>query len=95
MSYGLQVRNANGAVVFDSNSFSVRQIYRAEIVGQGFNNITIAIPGFDPARGVVWGYYKEGQSQVGTIDMSSISGGAVTFQAVSGATVIINAVHFQ
>lgn len=94
MSYGLQIRNGAGQVIFDSNSFSIRLIYRAEVVGKGFTNITVSVPGFDPAKGVVWLYYKEGQSVVGTIN-PLLSGSDVTFMANSGAIVIINAVHFQ
>ena len=53
MSYGLQVFDGGGALVFDSNSLTRRMVCRVAFL-TSTNQQTIVIPGFDATKGVVW-----------------------------------------
>ncbi|RNF54879.1 hypothetical protein EFK68_19380 [Pseudomonas aeruginosa] len=53
MSYGIRIRNAAGGIVMDLTGQSARTVYRQSI-GAITGGMAVSIPGFDPARGVVF-----------------------------------------
>lgn len=84
MSYGLQVFDGGGALVFDSNSLTCRMVYRVAFQ-TSTNQQTIVISGFDATKGVVW------------LD-TTWSGSTTTFAqrfTVSGNTVTILGSYFN
>ncbi|MGE9760927.1 hypothetical protein [Pseudomonas sp. PDM20] len=84
MSYGLQVFDGGGGLLFDSNAFTCRMVYRVAFQ-TSTSQQTIVIPGFDPAKGVVW------------LDTTWAGSGTTFAQrfTVSGSTVTILPSYFS
>lgn len=80
MSYGLQVFDGVGGVIFDSNSFTCRMVYRLEIP-YSTNSQSFVIPGFDAAKGVVWIDTAWAGSGLTFAPRYSVSGNTVTVLA--------------
>ncbi|WP_119163213.1 hypothetical protein [Pseudomonas aeruginosa] len=59
MTYGLRILNAAGGIIMDLTGQSARTIYRQSI-GAITTGMSVTVPGFDPARGVVFFIAKEG-----------------------------------
>jgi len=76
MSYGLQVRDSAGQVIFDSSAYSVRMIFRQVLPVLG-NGATVTVSGLDPAKGVIW--LDGGGGSGVALPHYSISGNVVTF----------------
>ncbi|WP_407733021.1 hypothetical protein [Pseudomonas citronellolis] len=93
MSYGLQLRNSAGSVVFDSNNSSLRMVYRTEVNGLA-HGATVTIPNFDASKGVVWMYYMSAVTI--SIPPYTVSGNVVSFAlgTPSGYVLAIQAVMF-
>ncbi|WP_448678982.1 hypothetical protein [Pseudomonas nicosulfuronedens] len=49
----MQVFDAGGGLIFDSNSLTCRMVYRVAFQ-TSTSQQTIVIPGFDASKGVVW-----------------------------------------
>lgn len=97
MSYGLQVFDGGGGLMFDSNAFTCRMVYRVAFQTSA-NQQTIVIPGFDASKGVVWLDTTWGGSGQTFAQRYTVSGNTVTIlpNAYSTSqTDFINAVMFS
>lgn len=100
MSYGLQVFDSFGGLSFDSNSYSIRMVYRVGFIPNANSSQTFTIPGFDPAKGVIWLETPWIGSGSTISQRFTISGNVVTilpaaFAGGTGLTNYINAIMFS
>ncbi|WP_457975093.1 hypothetical protein [Pseudomonas aeruginosa] len=94
MSYGIRLRNAAGSILMELTGQSARTVYRQSL-GAITNGMTVTVPGFDPARGVVF-IIASGNAS-GEVPLYTISGNVVTFHwnGSSGTTYVLHAVMFS
>ena len=95
MSYGLQVRDGAGQVIFDSSAYSVRMIFRQVLPVLG-NGATVTIGGFDPSKGVIW--LDGNGGSILAMPRYTVSGNVVTFPLgvpSGGAPYTLYGVHFS
>lgn len=100
MSYGLQVFDSFGGLSFDSNSYSIRMVYRVAFTPNSRSNQTFTIPGFDPAKGVIWLETPWNGSGTTISQRFTVSGNVVTIPPAAFAggislTNYINAIMFS
>lgn len=97
MSYGLQVFDGGGGLIFDSNAFTCRMVYRVAVPTSASQQ-TFVIPGFDAARGVVWLDTTWAGSGQTFAQRFTVSGNTVTILANTFSTSqvdYLNAVMFS
>lgn len=97
MAYGLRLYDSTGAVTFDSNSFSVRMVYRAQVTTSSSASTVITVPNFDGSKGVVWFDFGTSQPSSQVEPNYTISGSTVTVLPYANPTggLFINAVQFS
>ncbi|AKF98721.1 hypothetical protein B8B80_04345 [Pseudomonas aeruginosa] len=94
MSYGIRIRNAAGGIVMDLTGQSARTVYRQSI-GAITGGMAVSIPGFDPARGVV--FLISSGYPFGNVPSYRISGNVITFlrDGSPNVTYVLHAVMFS
>ncbi|DBA08830.1 MULTISPECIES: hypothetical protein [Pseudomonas aeruginosa group] len=94
MTYGLRILNAAGGIIMDLTGQSARTIYRQSI-GAITTGMSVTVPGFDPARGVV--FFIANGNPSGFVPPYRIAGNVIMFEmsGSSNTTYILHAVMFS
>lgn len=77
MSYGMRTRSAGGSILFDSNNYSLRMVYRRDL-GSIPQGLSVTVPGFDGSKGVMFVVCNTPDSR-SWIPRHTISGSTITF----------------
>ncbi|OPD69140.1 hypothetical protein AO895_31275 [Pseudomonas aeruginosa] len=94
MTFGIRFKNAAGGIVMDLTGQSARTIYRQSI-GAITEGMAVSVPGFDPARGVV--FLISSGNPFGSVPSYRISGNVITFLrgGSPNVTYVLHAVMFS